>query len=89
MKYKAYEEKAGTWFVNTVKIKGTQRGRRFATEYEAKEYALLESHDYYREQMNKSWRELSKLVPEENKNDMDEIKLTGSDHYINQSDLMC
>ncbi len=85
MKYTAKQEQAGTWFVNIHKVAGVQRGHRFDTEQEAKEFALQQSHIYYQEQMNKAYDELKKICPQ---NSIGEIKLTGYDYFTNQGDLM-
>ncbi len=85
MKFKAYQEQAGSWFVNTHKVGKVQKGRRFEAEQEAREYALMQSHGFYQAQMNKAWAELQSICPQ---NSMGEIKLTENDYFTNQGDMM-
>lgn len=86
MKFKAYQEKSSTWFVNTHKTKGKQFGKRFETEIEAKQFALIKTHDYHIQQMDKAYLELEKIC-EMNSNG--EIKPIGYDCFCNQSDFSC
>ena len=87
MKYQAHQEIAGTWFVNTFKKNGEQFGKRFDTEQEAKEYALLQSHNYYQMQMDQTWKKLKTLSGGDDING--EIQLIGYDNRFSQGDLMC
>lgn len=86
MKYVAKKEISGTWFVNTRKINGKQKGRRFDNELEACEFALVESHYYYQAQMDLAWTKLTKISAS---NGVGELLLVGNDLHINQGDLMC
>ena len=86
VKYKAYKQQSGTWFVNTYKQAGQQYGKVFATEQEAREFALMESHSYYQDQMDKAWKELEGLC---GCGMSGEIKPIGYDEAFDRSDMMC
>ncbi len=52
MRYAAYKETKGTWFINTHKVGGQQYGKRYDTEQEAKQEAALKSMYYYQTMMD-------------------------------------
>lgn len=90
MKYKAYQEKAGTWFVATYITKTTNRGKRFESELEAKQYALIESLVYYsQKKTDDAWDELVKICDQNEDGINDEIKPIGYECYVNQGDMLC
>lgn len=87
MKFNAYQEPTGTWFVKTFKKAGVQYGKRFATEQAAKEYALLETIKYYEREKYEAWLTLKNMCP--NNVYGDAVRLTGESDYTTLADIIC
>ena len=87
MKFKAYKEQKGTYFVNTHKVKGSQKGRRFESKLEAEQFALMETMQYHQNKLDAAWFALKDSAI--SLNSMDEPMLEGFEHYTSKGDLLC
>ena len=87
MKFKVTTESTGKFFVNTFKKGGKQYGKRFDTEQEATEFALIESIKFYEQAKYEAWAELRKACP--NNVYGDAVRLTGESDYTTLGDICC
>ena len=86
MKFKAYKEKAGTYFVNLYKKAGVQKGRRFENKLEADQFAMIETIQYHQHQLELAWL---KLDDSATKHESGLPILEGYEHSTTLGDLLC
>lgn len=87
MKFKAYKEKSGTYFVNLYKKAGVQKGRRFESKLEAEQFAMIETIQYHQEQLTRAWLKLEDSATKHNS--VGEPIFEGEDTPTSLGDLLC
>jgi len=86
MKFKAYQEPKGTYFVNLYKVKGQQKGRRFENKLEAEQFAMIKTIEHHQYQLEQAWIKLDKSAT---RHELGLPILEGDDTSTNLGDLLC
>ena len=86
MKFKAYKEKSGTYFVNLYKKDGVQKGRRFENKLESEQFAMTQTITYHQEQLTKAWVKLQDSAKQDS---IGNVYLEGEDTPTSLGDLLC
>lgn len=86
MKFKAFQTNDGSWVVKTHTKNGEAMGRVFASDIEAKQFALHQSMLFYHDMLNKAWKELQEVS--ETCDYGDSVYLVSEDVWVNKRDLL-
>ena len=86
MKFKAYKEKSGTYFVNLYKKAGVQKGRRFESKLEAEQFAMMQTIAYHQQQLESAWLKLDESAT---RHELGLPVLEGEETPTTLGDLLC
>lgn len=87
MKFKAYQQSNGTYFVNLYKKDGKQYGQPFSNKLEAEQFALIRTMQFHQDQLEAAWKALDASVL--SRDSVGNPILEGDETSTEMGDLLC